>query len=149
MDQHLYCSAAHALCGEREAMVVAPPPVHDSAVLRCFHGFPPQAFPTTMSLLTCPQSISPQSTAALTLGLLHNPQTPAPNHCTFQGTQVPVWGLYGCSKDCLILILFRLPQISSFTLSLKCSSLTQTVAPVWELDPCFSSPTCRGQVQSS
>ena len=28
-------------------------------------------------------------------------------------------GMYGCGKDCLILIPFRLPQISCFTLSLK------------------------------
>ena len=34
------------------------------------------------------------------------------------GECVPVWGLYGCSQDCLILIPFRLPQISCFTLSL-------------------------------
>ena len=27
--------------------------------------------------------------------------------------------MYGCGKDCLILIPFRLPQISCFTLSLK------------------------------
>ena len=27
--------------------------------------------------------------------------------------------MHGCGKDCLILILFRLPQISCFTLSLK------------------------------
>jgi len=26
-------------CGEREAMVMAPPPTHDSAVSPCFHGF--------------------------------------------------------------------------------------------------------------
>ena len=30
--------------------------------------------------------------------------------------------MYGCSKDCLILIPFRLPQTSCFTLSLKCFS---------------------------
>ena len=30
--------------------------------------------------------------------------------------------MYGYSKDCLILIPFRLPQISCFTLSLKCFS---------------------------
>ena len=30
--------------------------------------------------------------------------------------------MYGCSKDCLNLIPFRLPQISCFTLSLKCFS---------------------------
>ena len=40
--------------GEREVMVMAPPPTHDSAVLPCFHGcpaflhrhFPPQAPPS-------------------------------------------------------------------------------------------------------
>ena len=30
--------------------------------------------------------------------------------------------MYGCGKDCLNLIPFRLPQISCFTLSLKCFS---------------------------
>ena len=30
--------------------------------------------------------------------------------------------MYGCSKGCLIFIPFRLPQISCFTLSLKCFS---------------------------
>ena len=30
--------------------------------------------------------------------------------------------VYGCGKDCLILIPFRLPQISCFTFSLKCFS---------------------------
>ena len=30
--------------------------------------------------------------------------------------------MYGCGKNCLFLILFRLPQINSFTLSLKCFS---------------------------
>ena len=28
------------------------------------------------------------------------------------------------------------------------SPLTQTIAPMWGLDPCFSSPTCQGHVQS-
>jgi len=31
-------------------------------------------------------------------------------------------GMYGCGKDCLILIPFTLSQISCFTLSLKCFS---------------------------
>ena len=59
-------------CGEREAMVTAPPPVHDSALLSWLPGCPPQAFPTTTSSLPSPQSISLQSRAALSLGLLHN-----------------------------------------------------------------------------
>ena len=66
-----------------------------------------------------------------------------PSGCTFQETIIPVQGVYGRSKDCLILILFRLPQISCYTLSL--SPLTQTIALMWGLDPCFSSPTCWGQ----
>ena len=32
------------------------------------------------------------------------------------------------------------PQISCFTLSLQCSSLTQTIPPMWGSDSCFSSP---------
>ena len=47
--------------------------------------------------------------------------------CTFQGTHVPVWGMYGCGKDCLI--PFRLPQISCFTLSLKCFSSDSDSCP--------------------
>ena len=40
MSQSVYCSAANAGCREREAMVMAPAPTHDSAVLPCFHGCP-------------------------------------------------------------------------------------------------------------
>ena len=110
--------------GEREAMVMAPPPTHDSAVSPCFHGslaflhrhFPPQSPPSH------PLDPSLQSTAALIPGLLHDPQTPAPSHCAFQGTCVPVRGLYGCGKDSRYLIPFRPPQISCFTLNLNCFS---------------------------
>ena len=112
------------------------------ALLPWLLGFPPQAFPSTISSLTSPWSLSPQSTAALTLGLLHNPQTPAPSHCTLQGTCIPVQGMNGYGKDCLILIPFRLPQISSF--SLKCFS-SNSVTPMWGSDPCFSSPTRQGR----
>ena len=37
--------------------------------------------------------------------------------------------MYGCGKDCLILIPFRLPQISCFTLSLKCFSSDSDSGP--------------------
>ena len=53
---------------------------------------------------------------------LHTPQTLPPSPCTFQGTLVSVPSMYDCGKDCLILVPFRLPQISCFTLSLKCFS---------------------------
>ena len=100
-------------CGEGEAMVMIPPTTHNSAVLPCFHG----CLAFLHRHFASPWSVSLQSTAALALGLLHNPQTPAPSSCG------PVFlppGMYGCSKDCLILIPFRLLQISSFTLNLKC-----------------------------
>ena len=82
-------------------------------------GFPPPAFPATVSSLSFPESVSLQSTAALALGLLSNPLILALSHCPFQETRVPVQSMYGCGKDCLILIPFRLLQMSCFTLSLK------------------------------
>ena len=48
--------------------------------------------------------------------------------------------MYGCNKDCLILIPFRLTQITCFTLSLKCFSSDSDNCPMWGWDPCFSSP---------
>ena len=137
-------------CGEREAMLMAPPlcMTQQYRLLPWLPGFSPQAFPTTVSSLTSPRSISPQSTAALVLGSLHNPQTPGPSHCTFQGTRVPVQGMYDCSKDYLILIPFRLPQISCFSLSLKCFSSDSDNCPDVGPGPRFRSFTLRRQVQS-
>ena len=43
------------------------------ALLTWLLDVPPQAFPTTIFSLTSPLSVSLQSTAALALGLLHNP----------------------------------------------------------------------------
>ena len=119
MGQPVYCSAASAgMWGDRgygdgsSSIVLLP----------WLPGFPPQALSTTMSCLTSPRSVLPQSTAALTLKLLHNPGAPASSCCALQGTCFPVRGMYGCGKDCLILIPFRLSQISCFILSLKCFS---------------------------
>ena len=85
MGHPLYCSAAWCWrWGERGYGGGSTPCAWLSsiALLPCLPGFAPQAFPTTISSLTSPWSISLQSTAALALGLLHNPQTPAPSHCT-------------------------------------------------------------------
>ena len=38
-----------------------------------------------------------------------------------------------------------MPQISCFALRLKCFS-SDSIAPMWGLDPCFSSPTCRSSL---
>ena len=142
MGQPLYCSAAVAgVWGERGygdgsthytwlSNITLPP---------WLPSFPPQAIPITISSLTFPQSISPQSTAALTLGLLHTPQTPVLGCCTFQGTLIPVWSMYGCGKDYLILIPFR-PQISCVTLSLKCFSSDSDNCPHVGIGPLLQFP---------
>ena len=64
-------------------------------------GIPSHACPTAVPSLMSPWAVSLQSTADLSLGLLLNPCTPAPSLCVFEGTCIPVWGMYGCSKDCL------------------------------------------------
>ena len=119
MGQPLYCSAVDAGSVGRDAILIAPPTKGDSAVSPCFHGcpaflykhFPPQSPPLhPLDLSLCSQC-SPHPGIA--------PQSLNSTSCTFPGTCVPVWGMYGCSKDCLILIPFRLLQISHFTLSLK------------------------------
>ena len=74
-----------------------------------------------VSALTSPGSVSLQSQQPSPWDCgttLHSSSQP----CAFQEICVPVRGMYGCGKDCLILLPFRLPQISSFALSLKCFS---------------------------
>ena len=131
-------------CGERDAVVVAPTPMHDSAVSPWFQGC--LAFLDSISChnlllqFRSPLSVSPQSTEALTLGLLHNPYTPAPSCYPFQETCLSVRGRYGCGKDCLIFIPFRLPQISCFTLSLKCFSSDPDSCPNVGIGPLLQFP---------
>ena len=93
---------------------MASPTTRASAVLPCFHGcltflhrhFPPHPPPShPLNLSLCSQ------------------QQPSPwDYSTIPKLHIPVRGMYGCGKDCLILIPFRLLQISCFTLSLKCFS---------------------------
>ena len=52
----------------------------------------------------------------------------------------PVWGVYGCGKDCLILIPFRLSQISCFILSLKCFSSDSDNCPDVGIGPLLQFP---------
>ena len=151
MGQPLCCSAADAGCwpvdGERG---YAPPTMGDSAVLPCFHG----------CLAFLHRHFPPQSSTSHPLDLsLLNQQQPSPWDCsTIPKLQLPATAhsrgpvslsrvMYSCGKDCLILIPFRLPQISCFTLSLKCFSSDSDSCLMWGSDPCLHSPTCRGQVQ--
>ena len=130
-------------------MVMAPPPARDSAVSPCFHDC--RAFLHRHFPLQSPPSrpLNPalhSQTPALALGLLHNPQTPVPSHCTFQETRIPVRGTYGCGKDCLILLPFRLPQLSCFTLSLNVSPpLIRQLSPRGDQTPASVPPPAEGR----
>ena len=104
----------------------------DSAVLPCFHGcpaflhrnFPPQSPPSP------PLNIS-----------LHSQQQPSAwDNSTISELCTPVRGMYGLGKDCLILIPFRLPQISCFTLSLKCFSSDSDNCPDVGIGPLLQFP---------
>ena len=132
-------------CGKREAMVMAPCSPHPTPrppnVTQQYHlaSLAAWLYSTNISH-TSLLSISPQSTVALTLGLFHSPLTPAPSCCPFQGTSVPFWHMYGCGKDCLILIPFRLPQISCFMLSFKCFSSDSDSCPSVVIGPLLQFP---------
>ena len=116
---------------------MSPPATYDSTVSPCFHGclaflhqhFPPQSHPS--------YPLDPS---------LHSQQQPSPWDCSsFQSLRLPgdlhpVRGMYGCSKDCLILILVRLPQISCFTLSLKCFSCDSDNCPDVGIRPLLQFP---------
>ena len=122
---------------------MASSPTRDSAVSPCFRGclaFLHRHFPSQSPPSPPLQSISLKSTATLTQRSLHTPQTPAPKCCTFQGTVAPVQGVYSCGKDCLILIPFRLPQSSCFTLSIKCFSSDSDSCPNVGIGPALQFP---------
>ena len=123
---------------------MAPPPTSDSAVSPCFHGC--LAFlhrHSRHSLLPYITQICLSTVnRALTLGLLHSLSTPAPSCCSFLGTCVPVQIMCGCGKDCLILIPFRLPQISCLTLSFTCFSSDSDSCPDVGIGPLLHFPLC-------
>ena len=48
--------------------------------------------------------------------------------------------MYGCGKDCLILVSFRMPLISCFTLSLKCFSSDSDNCPAVHIGPLLQFP---------
>ena len=108
-------------------------------------GFPPQAFP-------------PRSPPSQPFNLsLHSQQQPSPWDCsTIPKLHLPATAssrgpaslsgvrIYGCGKDCLILIPFRLPQIRCFTLSLKCFSSDSDSYPEVGIRPLLQFPHLPG-----
>ena len=144
----VYCSAAN----ERERLWWRfHPTMHDSAVSPCFQvcpaflhrHFPPWSPPShslNPSLLTQQQS-SPWDCSTI-------PKLQLP-------TAVPSRGPVSLSEVCMatartVCFSFHLGcHRSAVSLSaLHVSPLTQIIAPIWGLEPCFSSPTHWGQVQS-
>ena len=145
MGQPLYCSAAVAgLWGERSYGDGSTPSAVTNALLPRLPSFPPQAFhhnllPHIPSIClsevnSSPRpGISPQpiNSSSQLLGLPGN-QRSCPGVCMAAARSVHL----GCHRSAV--------SVSA----LNVSPLIQTVAPMWECDPCFSSPTHRGQVQS-
>ena len=130
---------------------MSPPPTRDSAVSPCFHGclaflhrhFPPRSpssYPLDPSLHSQQQ---PSLWDCSTIPKLHLPAAApsgGPRSCPGY-----VWLRQGLSDSLLHLSCHR----SAVSLSaLNVSPLTQTIAPMWGSDPCFSSPTHQGWVQS-
>ena len=140
MGQPLYCSAADAgMWGERGAMVMAPPTMHDSAVSPCFRDFlaflhrhfprqSPPSHPVDLSL--CSQQ-QPSPWDCSTIPKLQLPAA-APSRGPCPG--------YAWLRQGLILIPFRLPQISYFTLSLKCFSSDSDNCPDVGMGPLLQFP---------
>ena len=125
-------------------MVITPPHMHDSAVSPCFHGC--LAFlcrhylPQSPSL--CPlgqSSFSQQQTSPLDFSTVSMLQLPI---------DVPCMGPVSLSRACMtvariicvILILFRLPQISCFIFSLKCFCSNQNSCPDVGIGPLLQFP---------
>ena len=82
-------------------------------------GLPPQASPSPVSSLIPLIHLSAVNSSPRP-GIA--PQSPNSSSQPLHPLRdlSPSRGMYGCGKNCLILILFRLSQISCFTVRLKC-----------------------------
>ena len=142
MGQPLYCSAANVGVWRERGYDGSTPYGGLSSIplLPWLPGFPPQAFPP----LSPPSHPLDPS--------LHTQHQPLPWDCsTIPKLELPAsapsrrpeflpGGMYGCGKDCLILIPFRLPQISCFTLTLNCFSSDSDNCPNVGIGPLLQFP---------
>ena len=138
-------------CGEREAMVMAPPTTCYSAVSpssmdACLSSTDISHYSLFPHIPSIPSLCSQQQPSYWDFSTIPKLQLQAA--VPSRGPAFPVQGMYGCGKACLILIPFRLPQSAVSLSILNVSPLTQTIAQMWGSDPCFSFPTCQGHVQS-
>ena len=126
-------------------MVMTPPPTHDSAVSSCFHGclaflhrlFPPQSPPSrSLGLSLCSQQ------QHLLWGCSTIPMVQLPTAAPSRGP-ASLSGVHMAAGRAVCFSFHLRCHRSAASLSaLNVSPLTQTIAPMWGLDPCFSSPTC-------
>ena len=143
MGQLLYCSAAYGgLWRERGYGDGSTPYTRLStiALLPWLPGFPPQAFPPRSppshpldpSLRSQQQPLNWDCSTVLKPQLLAS--APSRRPAFLPGI------MYGFGEDCLILIPFRLTQISYFTLSLKCFSSDSDNCPAVGIRPLLQFP---------
>ena len=142
MGQPLMVQLLMLVGRKRQAMVMAPPNVRDSAVSPCFHS----------CLAFRHRHFLPQTPPSHPLNLsLHSQQETSPWDCStipkYQlPATVPSRGPASLSWVCMAeakIILFSSHlgcHRSDVSLSaLNVSPVTQTVAPLWGSNPCFSS----------
>ena len=146
---HLHMLAYEA----RKALVVASPPTHDSAVSPCFHGcraflhrlFPPQSpshplNPPLRSQQQPSSGIAPQS--------LNSSSQPLRSPGDLLPCLGYVWLQQGLSDSHSTGVNENSHRSAVSLPALDVSPLTQTIALMWGSDPCFSSPTRQGHLQS-
>ena len=132
----------------REAMVMAPPAMHDSAVSPCFHGclaflhrhFPSRWPPSHPLNSSCCSQQQPSLWDCSTIPKLQLPAAVPSRRplflsgvCMATARTVWFWFHLGCHRSAVSLS------------ALNVSPLTQTIALLWWSDPCFSSPPTEGR----
>ena len=123
---------------------MAAPAMHDSAVLPCFQAAwlsstgisHHNLLPHIPSVYLCSQQ-QPSPWDCSTIPTLQFPAaTASRGPASLPGVHM------AAARSVWFSFRFRLPQISCFTLSLKCFSSDPENCPDAEIGPCFSSPTC-------
>ena len=108
------------------------------------------SFPPAISSLTSPWTVSLQSIADLSLGLLSDLYTPAPTAVLSKGlASLSEVNMAATRMVCVILIPCRLSQISCFTLQQPqvFLLLPKPLPQCGDLTPWFSSPSPQVQMQ--
>ena len=129
---------------------MAPPPTCDSAAIASMAAWLSSTGISHHNLLPhiplgCLPAVNSRSFSGIAPQSLHS----SSQLLCFLGDLHPCLGMAAARIVCVILNPFKLPQISCFTLSLKCFSSNPSNCPNVGLDPCFISPTCWVKVQSN